>query len=124
MTHDTQNLTLGTQNFIIDEQLKDSIDDNEEDFKVNEIADCFDDLEPTKFGFRVKVTLMDEEPCDIGISCFNIDAEVGSMTGNSIQSASRYSHFKRSDTAENRQTNENFVSVSPPDCRLRNTCGR
>ena len=38
---------------------------NAEDEEVEYIEDCFDDMERPEFGWRVKVTLMDDEPCTI-----------------------------------------------------------
>ena len=85
-----------------------------EDDQVEYIEDCFEDLERPKFGWRVKVTLKEEEPCD-----FNIENPSLSTCGVNSNPASKKSdsdyltHF-----AQNRQTGEGFRSAAPPDCRL------
>ena len=92
---------------------------------VDSIADCFDDVEDPKFGWRVKVELKTDEPCDLTTSCFQINGN-SSDNDNVDGSALYYKRRKRSynndlNYAASRQTGENFRSASPPDCRVR-TC--
>ena len=82
-------------------------------------------MEGPKFGWRVKVELKKDQPCDLTTSCFQIDGN-SSINNNIYGSAVHYKLRKRSyssgwNYASSRQTGENFRSASPPDCRVR-TC--
>ena len=78
------------------------------------IEDCFKDLEKPKFGWRVKVILKEEEPCDLNIENPSLSTCGFNSNPASKKSDSDYlTHF-----AQNRQTGEGFRSVAPPDCRL------
>ena len=78
------------------------------------MEDCFHDLERPKFGWKVKVTLKEEEPCNL-----NIENPMLSTCGVNFNPANKKSdsdyltHF-----AQNRQTGEKFISAAPPDFRL------
>ena len=92
---------------------------------VDSISDCFDDMESPKFGWRVKVELKQDEPCDLTTTCFQMN-ENSSGNNNVEGSAVYYKLRKRSyysdwNHASSRQTGETFRSASPPDCRVR-TC--
>ena len=86
-----------------------------EDDQVEYIEDCFQDLERRKFGWRVKITLKEEEPCDLNIE----DPSLSTCGLNSNPASKKsdsddyWNHF-----AQNRQTGEGFKSAAPPDCRL------
>ena len=96
---------------------------NAEDEEVEYIEDCFDDMERPEFGWRVKVTLMDDEPC-------TIDPKNLEMSTCKLSSASESDLLEALDTgdlnhhyAQSRQTGEEFRSAAPPDCRYRYVCG-
>ena len=96
---------------------------NAEDEEVEYIEDCFDDMERPEFGWRVKVTLMDDEPC-------TIDPKNLEMSTCKLSSASESDLLEALDTgdlnqhyAQSRQTGEEFMSAAPPDCRYRYVCG-
>ena len=96
---------------------------NAEDEEVEYIEDCFDDMERPEFGWRVKVTLMDDEPC-------TIDPKNLEMSTCKLSSASESDLLEALDTgelnhhyAQSRQTGEEFMSAAPPDCRYRYICG-
>ncbi len=64
--------------------------------EVYTLADCFEDLDEPKYGFRVWVTLKENEPCNLNTTCLvTLDT-----------------------SAQERQTNEEFSSDAPPDCRI------
>ena len=96
---------------------------NAEDEEVEFIEDCFDDMERPAFGWRVKVMLMDDEPC-------TIDPKNLEMSTCKLSSASESDLLEALDTgdlnhhyAQSRQTGEEFRSSAPPDCRYRYICG-
>lgn len=98
----------------------------------------FDDpnaiYEDDLFGFRVRVRLLDREPCTLGVTCFEDEFEgelatrvdpfrdpefnivsgdpdsSTTTTGNTLSDAIQQAFFRR-------QTNEEFSSDAPPDCR-------
>ena len=75
--------------------------------KVNYSAeDCFNDMPEPLYGFVTKVTLVDNEPCELGVTC--------DQDANKIQ--------RRKAWQFDRQTGEEFVSGAPPDCRTNNIC--
>ena len=74
--------------------------------KVNSAEDCFNDIPEPLYGFVTKVTLVDNEPCELGVTC--------DQNGNKIQ--------RRKAWQFDRQTGEEFVSGAPPDCRTNNIC--
>ena len=86
-----------------------------EDDQVEYIEDCFQDLKRPKFGWRVKITLKEEEPCDLNIEDPSLNTCGPNSNPASKKSDSDYylNHF-----AQNRQTGEGFQSAAPPDCRL------
>ena len=81
---------------------------NPEDEEVEYIEDCFNDMERPEFGWRVKVMLMDDEPC-------TIDPKNLEMSTCKLSSASESDLLEASDTgdlnhhyAQSRQTGEEF----------------
>ena len=88
-----------------------SVDDPnaQNETKIEYINDCFDDIPRMEFGWRVKVSLIDNEPCtfdpvdDIDRRCV--------VTNNT-----------ETDTFQRRQTGENFRSAAPADCRVTYIC--
>ena len=94
-----------------------------EDEEVEYIEDCFDDMERPGFGWRVKVMLMEDEPC-------TIDPKNLEMSTCKLSSASESDLLEALDMgdlnhhyAQSRQTGEEFRSAAPPDCRYRYICG-
>ena len=84
-----------------------------EDDHVEFVEDCFDDMERPKFGWRVKVTLTQNEPCD-----FNPE----NPELNTCILPSNHRNETNSDNAQRRQTLEQFRSAAPPDCRITYIC--
>jgi hypothetical protein len=85
-----------------------------EDDQVEYIEDCFQDLERPKFGWRVKITLKEEEPCDLNIE----NPSLSTCGLNSNPASKKYDLDYLTHFAQNRQTLEEFRSSAPPDCRL------
>ena len=56
-----------------------------EDAHVEVIEDCFDDMERPKFGWRVKVRLMENEPCVVNLE--NPDLNTCKTKSNSTNGA-------------------------------------
>lgn len=88
-----------------------------EDDKVDYIEDCFKDMERPKFGWSVKVTLMEDEPCDFN----NENPELGTCRLDAVRNNASSSDLNR-DNAQRRQTLEEFRSAAPTDCRIRYIC--
>ena len=84
-----------------------------DDDHIEFVEDCFDDMERPKFGWRVKVTLIENEPCD-----FNPE----NPELNTCTLPSNHRNETNSDNAQRRQTLEQFRSAAPPDCRIRFIC--
>ena len=91
---------------------------NAEDDRVEYIEDCFEDMERPKFGWRVKVTLMEDEPCEFD----NERPELSTCRLNSTRNSGLSLSDLNSDTAQRRQTLEEFRSAAPTDCRIRYIC--
>ena len=87
---------------------------NPEDDKVEYIEDCFEDMDRPKFGWSVKITLMEEEPC-------NFNTEIPELSTCKINST-RILDSTNSNNAQRRQTLEEFRSAAPTDCRIRYIC--
>ena len=100
------------RNFFHDIKFGDAEDDH-----VEFIEDCFEDMERPKFGWRVKVTLMEEEPC-----IFNTEnPELSTCRINSTRTSGSSNNLIM-DNAQRRQTLEEFRSAAPTDCRIRYIC--
>ena len=68
---------------------------------INSMDDCFEAMSEPLYGFRTKITF--EKSCGtLGLACNNFSQDKN--------------EFK------SRQTNEEFRSDAPPDCRLVNQC--
>ena len=80
-------------------------------------ADCFDDVEEPLYGFRTRVTLAENSPCILGVTCRGTpDSEFGFDSDNDLnfdRASEDYYDLER-------QTGEEFFSEAPPDCRV--TC--
>ena len=87
---------------------------NAEDDKIEYIEDCFEDMDRPKFGWSVKITLMEEEPC-------NFNAENPELSTCKINST-RILDSPNFNNAQRRQTLEEFRSAAPTDCRIRYIC--
>ena len=84
-----------------------------DDDHVEFIEDCFEDMERPKFGWSVKVTLTENEPCDFNPE--NPELNTCTLLSNNTNKTN-------SDSAQRRQTLEQFRSSAPPDCRIRFVC--
>ena len=104
-----------TNNVLSNKNVFDSIKNTlTEDDHVEYIEDCFQDLERPKFGWRVKITLKEEEPCDLNIE----NPSLSTCGLNSNPASKKYDLDHLTHFAQNRQTGEGFQSAAPPDCRL------
>merc|ERR1712223_1516961 len=88
---------------------------NAEDAEVEYIEDCFVDMERPRFGWRAKVTFMENEPCEI-------NSENPERSTCRIKSISNNEDETNYYYAQSRQTGENFRSAAPPDCRIEYVC--
>merc|ERR1712223_2249487 len=88
---------------------------NAEDAEVEYIEDCFADMERPRFGWRAKVTFMENEPCEI-------DSENPERSTCRINSISNNEDETNYYYAQSRQTGENFRSAAPPECRVEYVC--
>ena len=88
------------------------------------------------FGFRVRVRLVDKQPCTLGVTCFEDefendlrfrndpfeDVDFNSLGGDPDRVLSYNNNNNNNNNQEqnvfgSRQTNEEFSSDAPPDCR-------
>ena len=88
-----------------------------EDDHVEYVEDCFADMERPKFGWRVKVTVMQDEPCDLNpenpeLNTCTLPLKINNETDIGLNS----------NNAQRRQTGEQFRSSAPLDCRIRFVC--
>jgi hypothetical protein len=91
-----------------------------------QLEDCFE-VEEEKYGFRSKVTLVENSPCILGSTCRGVpDDESNAQSTlvrekldlNSIWDNPYLDRIRiRSDNLD-RQTGEEFASDGPPDCRV------
>ena len=89
---------------------------NAEDEHVEYIEDCFADMERPKFGWRVKVTFMEDEPCDLNLE--NPELSTCILTSNpDLNNGDGTNSFQANTVAQSRQTGESFRSAAPTDCR-------
>ena len=88
-----------------------------EDDHVEFIEDCFEDMERPKFGWSVKVTLTENEPCDLNLE----NPELNTCLLTSNQNNDTVNLFNINN-AQKRQTLEQFRSAAPPDCRIIYIC--
>ena len=84
---------------------------------VEFVEDCFDDMERPKFGWRVKVTLMQNEPCNLNpenpeLNTCTLPLKTNNETDSDLNS----------NNAQRRQTGEQFRSAAPLDCRIKFVC--
>ena len=93
--------------------------------------DCFEDMDEPMYGFRSKVMLTENSPCELGVTCRGVpeddsDTTYGNYgTGYSYQdgsyipeSSTRDSYDSLVENEVERQTGEDFSSDGPPDCRV------
>jgi hypothetical protein len=95
---------------------------NAEDEHVEYIEDCFADMQRPKFGWRVKVTLMEDEPCNLNLE--NPELSTCILTSNpdndlinDLNNGDGTNFFQANTVAQSRQTGESFRSAAPADCR-------
>ena len=85
---------------------------------VSFIEDCFIDINRPKFGWRVKIRLREDEPCDLNIK----NPELSTCILSSNQDTGLLNNNNLNHYAQNRQTGEGFRSAAPPDCRYQYIC--
>ena len=85
---------------------------------VSFIEDCFIDINRPKFGWRVKIRLKEDEPCDLNIK----NPEMSTCILSSNQNTGLLNNNNLNHYAQNRQTGEGFRSAAPPDCRYQYIC--
>jgi len=96
---------------------------NAEDEHVEYIEDCFADMERPKFGWRVKVTFMEDEPCDLNLENPELSTCIlTSNPDNDLNNGDGTNFFRANKVAQSRQTGESFRSAAPADCRYRYVC--
>jgi len=83
-----------------------------EDADVQYIEDCFQDMERPRFGWRVKLTTKENEPCDVNFE------NPALSTCNLPKSGEADENYY----AQSRQTGEGFRSAAPVDCRIEYVC--
>ena len=81
--------------------------------EINSMDDCIEGMEEPLYGFRTRITLVDNEPCTLGVTCR--DDPTGSFNPTSTF-LSNYVDF--SSQLLRRQAGEEFSSDAPPDCRV------
>ena len=96
--------------------------------EVDSLDDCFDDLEEPTYGFRAKVTLVENSPCILGSTCRGTpasdffakrsDGPSYDTTDENLTPADVLDTPE--DVLDERQSGEEFFSEAPPDCRV--TC--
>jgi hypothetical protein len=72
-------------------------------------------MEEPLYGFRTKVTLIENSPCNLDVDCN--DQIIFSGQQQQKQPAYQKLQSKKEDLIE-KQTGEEFSSDSPPDCRV------
>jgi len=95
----------------------DENEDEDDDNEINSIDDCVEGVEEPLYGFRVKVKVIEDQPCILGKTCtgtletYKKQEEVSSdvVATHSLN----YPGFSE------RQTGENFASDAAPDCRIK-----
>ena len=78
------------------------------------LEDCFEDMERPRFGWRAKVTLMENEACEINFE----NPELSTCRTTSSSDGEPDSNY----FAQSRQTGEGFRSASAADCRTEYVC--
>ena len=68
------------------------------------------DVERPKFGWRIRVSLKENEPCNLDLDNPELSTCILTSGNNGT-------------VAQSRQTGEQFRSAAPPDCRYRYICG-
>ena len=92
-----------------------------EDEHVVYIEDCFEDMERPKFGWRMRVTLIEEEPCNLNVE--NPELSTCKLSSNpENDNLGAGLDGDESYYAQSRQTGEGFRSTAPIDCRYRYVC--
>ena len=95
-----------------------SVDDpNVEDERVEFVEDCFQDMPRRKFGWRMKVMLMEKEPCTFEP---DTNPDIPKCIITSPNTADEDLNFQQN--AQERQTGEGARSAAPPDCRVEYVC--
>ena len=82
-------------------------------------------MERPKFGYRMKVTLMKDEPCELNVDNPELSTcKLSSNPNNDILNRldDEYAEYAEYYYAQSRQTGEGFRSSAPIDCRYRYVC--
>ena len=94
-----------------------------DDEHVEYIEDCFADMERPKFGWRVRVTFKEDEPCNLDLDNPELSTcRLTSGNNDDLLGGLRNAGLANP-VAQSRQTGEQFRSAAPPDCRYRYICG-
>jgi hypothetical protein len=94
-----------------------------DDEHVEYIEDCFADMERPKFGWRVRVSFKEDEPCNLDLDNPELSTcRLTSGNNDDLLGGLRNAGLANP-VAQSRQTGEQFRSAAPPDCRYRYICG-
>lgn len=94
--------------------------------KLVQLEDCFEE-EEVKYGFRSKVTLVENSPCMLGSTCRGVPEDESRTQSNFIHKELNFNSIWENPELElirirsdylDRQTGEGFSSDGPPDCRV------
>ena len=110
--------------------------------------DCYSDMDEPLYGFRSKIVLTENSPCELGVTCRGVPEDLNPdlqsslqqqqqlnsqyYVGSSIQlqqqqqnaqyygssSLQQQQNVQYFDNSIERQTGEDFSSDGPPDCRV------
>ena len=93
-----------------------------DDEHVEYIEDCFADMERPKFGWRVRVTFKEDEPCNLDLDNPELSTCILTSGNNGDLLRGLGNAGLANPVAQSRQTGEQFRSAAPPDCRYRYIC--
>ena len=89
---------------------------------VQYIEDCFADMERPKFGWRVRVSFKEDEPCNLDLDNPELSTCILTSGNNGDLLRGLGNAGLANPVAQSRQTGEQFRSAAPPDCRYRYIC--
>merc|ERR1712008_83384 len=108
--------TYGSDNNTdLDENEEDQ--DEDDDNEIDSIDDCVDGVEEPLYGFRVKVKVIEDQPCILGKTCTGTLETYEKQE--EIPSDFVATHSLNYPGLSERQTGENFASDAAPDCRIK-----
>ena len=109
--------------------------------------DCYSDMDEPLYGFRSKIVLTENSPCELGVTCRGVPEDLNPDLQSSLQqqqlnsqyyvgssmqlqqqqqnaqyygssSLQQQQNVQYFDNSIERQTGEDFSSDGPPDCRV------